>query len=267
MLGKLLKHEFRATTRVMLPLYLVLLAISLCGNFATRVMEHSSSQLLNLVGSLTIFAFFIGLIAVSLMSLYLMISRFHKNLLTDEGYLMFTLPVSVHGLIVSKIIVSTVWFILTGVVDVLAFLFLFFRVGYVQTFFLGLERLLKDMTSYYAVNLTTMGLELLVLSILSCAAFCLLVYASAALGHSFANHKILLSFAFFFGFTWVSQFISLGGILVLDGMDFNFYLLEHLSPVAQIHIMLLGLILAELVYCVIFYIITAVTLQKRINLE
>lgn len=69
MLGKLLKHEFRATTRVMLPLYLVLLAISLCGNFATRVMEHSSSQLLNLVGSLTIFAFFIGLIAVSLMSL------------------------------------------------------------------------------------------------------------------------------------------------------------------------------------------------------
>ena len=31
--------------------------------------------------------------------------------------------------------------------------------------------------------------------------------------------------------------------------------------------MLLGLILAELVYCVIFYIITAVTLQKRINLE
>lgn len=143
MLGKLLKHEFRATARVMLPLYLVLLAISLCGNFATRVMEHSSSQLLNLVGSLTIFAFFIGLIAVSLMSLYLMISRFHKNLLTDEGYLMFTLPVSVHGLIVSKIIVSTVWFILTGVVDVLAFLFLFFRVGYVQTFFLGLERLLK----------------------------------------------------------------------------------------------------------------------------
>ena len=121
MLGKLLKHEFRATARVMLPLYLVLLAISLCGNFATRVMEHSSSQLLNLVGSLTIFAFFIGLIAVSLMSLYLMISRFHKNLLTDEGYLMFTLPVSVHGLIVSKIIVSTVWFILTGVVDVLSF--------------------------------------------------------------------------------------------------------------------------------------------------
>ncbi len=267
MLGKLLKHEFRATARVMLPLYLVLLAISLCGNFATRIMEHSSSQLLNLVGGLTIFAFFVGLMAVSLMSFFLMISRFHKNLLTDEGYLMFTLPVSVHGLIFSKIIVSTIWFIATGVVDLLAFLFLFFRVGYVQNFFHGLARLLEDMTSYYAVNFTALGAELLVLGILSCASLCLVVYASAALGHSFANHKILLSFAFFFGFSWISQFISLGGILVLDGMNFNFYMLENLTPVAQAHVMLLAFIAAELIYCAIFYVITAVTLQKRINLE
>ena len=42
----------------------------------------------------------------------------------------------------------------------------------------------------------TMGV--LVLGILSCASLCLVVYASAALGHSFANHKMALSVAFFF---------------------------------------------------------------------
>lgn len=267
MLGKLLKHEFRATGRVMLPLYLILMVISLFGNFATRIMEHSDSRLLNLVGGLTIFAFFIGLMAVSLMSLYLMISRFHKNLLTDEGYLMFTLPVSVHSLIFSKIIVSTVWFIGTTIVDCLAFLALFFRVGYLRSFFRELDDLFSQLTAYYTINGTAMMLELLVLGILACAALCLVVYASAALGHSFANHKILLSFVFFFGFTWVSQFISLGSILALDGVDFNFYLLDHLSPMGQIHAVFVMLIAAELIYCAIFYVITAITLQKRINLE
>lgn len=267
MLGKLLKHEFRATGRVMLPLYLILLVVSVFGNVATRIMEHSDSRLLNLVGGLTIFAFFIGLMAVSLMSLYLMISRFHKNLLTDEGYLMFTLPVSVHSLIFSKIIVSTVWFIGTAIMDCLAFLALFFRVGYLRNFFQGLDDLFSQLTAYYAINGTAMVLEFLVLGILACAALCLVVYASSALGHSFANHKILLSFVFFFGFSWASQFVTLGGILALDGVDFPFYLMDRLSVMGQMHAMFAMLIAAELIYCAIFYFITAITLQKRINLE
>ena len=45
-----------------------------------------------------------------------LIQRFYKNLLRDEGYLMLTLPASVHQQVWSKLIVSSVWFIITGVV-------------------------------------------------------------------------------------------------------------------------------------------------------
>ena len=39
MLTKLLKHEFRATARIMGPLYLVLLAVALGFNFSARLMD------------------------------------------------------------------------------------------------------------------------------------------------------------------------------------------------------------------------------------
>ena len=42
MLTKLLKHEFRATARIMGPLYLVLLAVALGFNFSARLMDSGN---------------------------------------------------------------------------------------------------------------------------------------------------------------------------------------------------------------------------------
>ena len=270
MLGSLIKHEFRATSRIMLPLYLVVAVVSVCGNVSTRVMESSDSRLLNLVGGLVIFAFAVGLIAIALMSLYLMISRFHKNLLTDEGYLMFTLPASVHSLIFSKLLVSVDWFAITALVVGLAFLLLAFRVDYLDIYldiFGQFGELMADIGAYHALNGVVIAVEMLVLALIGSASFCLVVYAAAALGHSFANHKILLSFVFFFLFSWAGQYIGIGGFLALDGLEFNFLLMEHLSAMGQIHAAVALFFLSELVYCAIFYVITAISLQKHINLE
>ena len=270
MLGSLMRHEFRATGRIMLPLYLVIALVAVGGNASTRVMEHSESRLVNLLGGLVIVAFVVALIAGALMSLYLMISRFHKNLLTDEGYLMFTLPVSTHSLIFSKLIVSVIWFAVTAAVTMLALLLLTFRVGYLDAFLRFIRQfgeMIADVGAYYTLNGAVIAVEMLVLSLVGAASFCLVVYAAAALGHSFANHKVLLSFVFFFLFSWVGQFVGIGGFLALDGLQFNFFLLEHLSAMGQIHAVVALVFLSELVYCAIFYVITAISLQKHINLE
>ena len=112
MLRKLLKHEFRATGRIMLPMYLVLLVTALGSNLAGRKMLDGP-DILNTLGVLIVMAFGFAICGVMLMSFVLMIQRFYKNLLQDEGYLMFTLPASVHQHIWSKLIVSSVWFIVT----------------------------------------------------------------------------------------------------------------------------------------------------------
>ena len=102
MLTKLLKYEFRATARVMLPLYLILLATALGANLSTRGMGD--------LGTLLVLAFALAILAVFIMSVVIMAQRFRQNLLGDEGYLMFTLPVSVHHHLWAKMIVSAVWF-------------------------------------------------------------------------------------------------------------------------------------------------------------
>ena len=53
MLTKLLKHEFRATARIMGPLYLVLLAVALGFNFSARLMD-TSNVVLNILAALVI---------------------------------------------------------------------------------------------------------------------------------------------------------------------------------------------------------------------
>ena len=113
MLRKLLKHEFRATGRVMLPMYLILLVTAVGSNLAGRGMLDRQSDILNILGVLIVMAFGIAICGALLMSFVLMIQRFYKNLLQDEGYLMFTLPVSVHQHVWSKLIVSAVWFAAT----------------------------------------------------------------------------------------------------------------------------------------------------------
>ena len=116
MLGKLLKQEFRATGRIMLPVFGALLILSVLANFSIRVLDSSAGNntVLRILAILVLVFFGAAIFGAMIVTLWLMVTRFYRNLLKDEGYLMHTLPVSVHGLVWSKLIVSLVWFLATG---------------------------------------------------------------------------------------------------------------------------------------------------------
>lgn len=263
MLGKLLKHEFRATGRIMGPMYLVLLALALGANLSIRLLDSSGSRLLNILGGIVITAFGFGIGAACVMTVVLMVNRFRTNLMSEEGYIMFTLPVSVHELVWSKIIVSTVWFFATSLAITLSGIIVSFRVNYVLKFFSWLQEIFREITAYYAINGAAFLLEGLVLLFLACAALCLLFYAAMAVGHSFANHKTLLSVAFFFAFQFASQ---IGGALVAFALD-GFDPFQNLTPVAAVHTFMGLGIFSVLIYGAVFYFITTFMLKKRLNLE
>ena len=125
MLRKLMQYEFTATGRIFLPLYGALIVVAfiqrLFLNFNIGNMENLS---LGILASSVPMLFLILLVAVFVTSFIMMIIRFYKNLLTSEGYLMFTLPVSVSKLIWSKLIVIVIWMILSVIVGVIACLIL-----------------------------------------------------------------------------------------------------------------------------------------------
>lgn len=271
MLIRLMKHEFRATSRIMLPLYLILLVTAVGANLTTRGILDTDFVVLNMLGGLLVAAFFIALMGVCVMSLVLMIQRFYKNLLGDEGYVMMTLPVSVHQQVWSKIIVSTVWFALTAVAVVLAFCIVAYQVGLVTQFFRVLGDLLRKLTAYYALNGAAMVLELLVLCFVSAAALCLQFYAALAIGHSRPSHKLAWSVLFFFVLQFAIQMISAVFLAVFDESPFQYWFLYNfdfrLNGMTAFHVMMVVLIVLAALYGAVFYFLTTFFLKKHLNLE
>lgn len=274
MLGKLLKHEFRATARTMWPFYAALLITSLGANVAVRVMEskkYSDSVLLRIFSTLVIILFVVALAAVGIMTLVMMVQRFQKNLLTSEGYLMFTLPVSEHSLILSKTITAAVWFLATGAAQVLAMLIMSFRVSYVNKAWEDIRQLFSQITSYYAVNGAAFILEALAVAFLGCAVTCLMFYAAMALGYGFPTHKGLLSVVFFFVFLVALQILGTmglfasfdGGLLGRGYVGTN----TAVDVIRSVHLAMGVAAAAELVLGGIFYAVTALNLKHRLNLE
>ena len=274
MLRKLIKHEFRATGRVMLPLFLVLLVTSVGANFSVRGMLDTRYKVLDVLGSLLVMAFAVAIFGVCVMSVVLMVRRFYKNLLQDEGYVMMTLPVSVHQHIWSKLIVSAVWFALTLVVVCLACLIMAFDVELVQQIAAGFRELFQEiyrnLSTYYAINGTAIVAEFLVLCFVGCCAMCLQFYAALAIGHSFPNHKMAWSVLWFFLIQFIMQFLGGMGIMLLDESWFHHLLLgwtDNISAMASVHLGMVTVILGEVVYGAVFYILTTYFLKKRLNLE
>ena len=70
---KLMKHEFRATARVMLPLLLLVPVTAVGGNVATRQLLEMDNDLLNLLGLLLIMAFVVAIAAACIMSVVVMV--------------------------------------------------------------------------------------------------------------------------------------------------------------------------------------------------
>ena len=125
MLSKLIKYEFKATARKMLPLMAAVVALAALSGVSVMMLDKAEDYgFLTAVFVATLMAFFVCIFAVCVMAVVVMIQRFYNNILGSEGYMMFTLPVSVDALVWAKLIVSFVWFLATAVTCVLAMIVL-----------------------------------------------------------------------------------------------------------------------------------------------
>ena len=277
MLGKLIKHELRGSGRTMLPFILVSLFLSVMAGLSMRAMEHQQDySWFNILFSIVIFLFVAGLMAVCIMSVVVVINRFRQNLLGDEGYLMFTLPVSVDEHIWAKLIVSAIWFLATGLTCTLAVMLMLLcnintfdidwsEVGYVMG---ELGRMMKQ---FGVLHIVGYCLEMLVMFFAGSCVSCLTFYCAMAIGYSFANRKVLLSILAFFGLdifftTFQSALIAaLNGIpgveMFLDNLD-----LSQVGTAGCVHIALLCWVLYLAVHAAVLYIPTRLLLKKKLNL-
>ena len=215
MLGKLIKYEFRATGRVMLPALGVLTVLVLLANLSVRLLDSRLSSFLTVLLVLVLIATFVAVVAAELMPIIIMIVRFHKNLLANEGYLMHTLPASVHSLVWAKLIVSLVWLLATNLVIVLlgglsVMHLAQMNLAQLLAGFPSLEEL-RRMLASVGLNMGDFYLvlaELALIIILSGLVSCLHFYAAMSLGHTFTRRKGLMSVLCFVGISFAFSLIT-----------------------------------------------------------
>jgi hypothetical protein len=232
MFGKLCKYEFKSIARTLAPIYLAVIVISILnafmgiGSLANGYYDGLMTGLsfgrglLRLIQTVSVIAYFGVLVALSVLTLIIVIQRFYKGLLCDEGYLMFTLPVKPWQLVAAK---GTVAFGMSLASAFTAFLSIFILVlGTVgpAKFFTALT----DPQIWAAVNRgfaqvpswPLLVFELMVVIIVSGLVKLYHMYFSMALGHLSNKHRVMMSVVAFIAISMLFSFINGLGMIVLS---------------------------------------------------
>ena len=226
MLRKLLKYEFKATARLFIPLYMLMLILTMVGRllFSSVLETEFTMPLLDILFTLTMVAYFVLICSTLVMTVVIIIRRFYTNLLCQDGYLMHTLPVTTHQLILSKLIAAFVWQLLSNLVVVLSVFGIFFTTDVMANFpdfyeslTYGLDMLSREFGFSFALDSIIIFLSLFT----SLAYSIILYYTSIAIGHMVKKHKVWASFGAYFAVSFVvQQVVSLTNQLAMGTPDF-----------------------------------------------
>lgn len=258
MLKKLIKHEFKATYRFYVPVYIALAALVALACIFLTVIDHFDVNEIFLSITLPLGAI-VGFLAIifTVLSPYIFIClRFYRSTATREGYLTFTLPASTNQILFSKFLVSFLWAVITTTVTLLA-LFVLCAVGFdSEITFTAIRQFLRSETfdfmtifSFFAGYINSI----------------LAIYAAISLGQFVRDHRIIASIAFYAAIYTVQQIVSLvvlipvmiGTGIFSAGDTLNYSDTEMLTIISLI---------ISVVFSVIFYVISERILDRKLNL-
>lgn len=277
MIFKLVKYELRSTVRLMGILWTALPMLALLMGLFDKMSGDSMADypaVTNLIGSVTSLLYFAVFAALITMTVMIIILRFYRGLLRDEGYLMHTLPVKTWQLITAKGVAAVCVSIISMAVAVLSILLLSLFVSWKSVrmgeFVQYTLELIQDRPMFAVI-----GLECLVLVISWLLAVIYKVYASLSIGQLAAKHKIALSAAAHIGISIAGLMImSLAGNVLntlagwFDGMaDSIETWASGISADGTAALALLIVILFEVVKVAVFHVISEQLLRRKLNLE
>ena len=265
MLSKLMKYELKATGRVFLPLYLALLVFALINRFMLGVSASHQWQTPAVI-SMAVYIFIMA--GIFVMTLIMTIQRFYKNLLSEEGYLMFTLPVKSWQHIVCKMLISMFWLVFSFFVAMLSIILIAFKAGDWQHITRELTQFFGTLWGYLGTSIYLYSLEAVIGIFLILASAILILYASIAVGHLFNQHRILASFAAFIGLNTLTQIISMAISFVIGhGNVWNIPPGNFLTMHTELHLFIALILLESALITAAYFAITNTILKKRLNLE
>ena len=235
----------------------------------------AENEILQILNAILVVTFFLMLAACS-MGIFLYLSvHFYRKMYSDEGYLTHTLPVTVHQILISKIIVMVCW-ILLNALAVLASGVVFgglviWGSGQVSPEELAqIAETIGEVLSH--IDWTEMA-TLLLSALLGILYSVLMIVGAMSLGQLASRHRILLSVVAYFGIS--TLFSSIANAVQMhwlgDWILSNVGILSGVTGPLLAFNMMLGIAgtgsLMMLLGCVVLYMGSVYINSRRLNLE
>jgi hypothetical protein len=190
MLGKVIRYEFKSTARLFLLMYAALIVVAAInmiiipwdGDAASGNAGLDIAR--NMVSGIMVALYVVLAIATAVITMVIIVMRFYK-MLGDEGYLWFTLPVTVNQHILAKLITAVVWCITSTVAIILSLLVLFARLYYLDE----IAEVWHQITST-EINVAVWIVLFIVLLLASALSGILMFYAAISVGPHITRSRL-----------------------------------------------------------------------------
>lgn len=275
MFAKLLKYEWKANAPLLGVLSAAAVGVGLMGGIAMRVSaipaegelgEALSNSFLGLSYTFVMFALMLYVAAVSIILIY----RFYKSKFAEQGYLTFTLPVTGHQILLSSLVSMLLWEAIAVITAVASMLImsLIDSIGREATDAVASMREIFDDMFFYLNEKELAQLRLTALLTLLQIPVAwvygnILTMTSITIGAAWAKkHKLLASFAIFYGASYLLSFVS--GIItamaaIVGSLEENPFLTVQAGMAANLVI--------EILLTVGGYFLAHYMMTKKLNLK
>lgn len=272
MLGKLIKYDFKALSRYLIAIHIMLLVTAALGRFLFigRLVDNpnSLSDTGTIIMSIAILLYVILFMTALFGTLLVIAIHFYKNLYSDEGYLTHTLPVSRTQLLISKTVSGSVWMLADIILVILSVLILVIYKPLTREFAAHKDEALREMGFPGGVGFGRIILMIVLLLVIGAVSNVVMIYVSVTIGQLFSNHRVLGSIVAYFSINTILSVIggAVGAVYSISAIAGADTASDSFVYQLYIRTYLFALIL-DLVIMVVSYIVTQLLMQKKLNLS
>ncbi len=291
MLGKLIKYEFNATSRMFVLMYAALLVLAGVNSVLIAIGSSINSGstsitsapdlisiIYNTISGLMATVYVIALAGVAVLTMVIIVVRFYR-MFGDEGYLWFTLPVTPNQHVLGKLIVSVVWSIASTLVIMVSLGLLFVGLGWLGELW-RIPKAISDLIAF-GYNPLLWFILLLVLMLTSVVASVLMFYTAISIGPNLTKSRLggsVLAFVIIYFASQIIATIQLVSLIIplsyIDEVALPYSIgigtpIELLAPstLDQTILWIFGTyIVGYIVVSLVYYLITRYFMTKKLNL-
>lgn len=121
MIFKLFRYDFKGVGKKLLPLYIMALLLSVINRISMENtfswnFDYAMPLWASMLQGLFIGAYFITIVAIFVVTFFILVAKYNRSIYGDEGYLTNTLPISQDKIIWAKALNFFVWQLIGGLV-------------------------------------------------------------------------------------------------------------------------------------------------------